>query len=599
MSATTCLDRIGVGIDTARYGHRVSFLRPDRRPAARPLTVLENRAGYQALQECLEQLHEHHPQAQFHVRIDAAGQYAVNLEEFLRGLDLPMTISIGEPKRNKDYQKAHFPKRTTDDTESQAMARFAVVEQPDATPAPSAPMVLLREVAGRLQAQVKETTRAVNRLHNILARTFPELATLTEDIAAGWVVRLLDQYPTAERIAAAHLTSLEKIPHLSHEQAQALHQAARQSVATLRGEAAETLVRHLVTQVRHNQLVEKQLRNLLASAFADLPASPHVQVVTVPGIGASTAAVLVAKIVDIDRFATPNKLVNYFGVFPEEARSGVDKQGNPLPPGPLHMSRKGNDLVRSYLWNAARTAIRHNPAVRALYRRLRAKGKRGDVAMGHCMRKLLHLVFAVWKSDRPFDKAHFAWEGPTDIPAAATSPSSRAGALPGNEEAVGHKRAVPAEEVVATALPTVELPPPPVKATRPLTTTPRPKVDFAFLRQQVTMTQVLEHLGLLSQLRGNGPQRRGPCPVHSHPADRDRTFSVHLGKNAFQCFQADCGVKGNVLDLWAAIHRLPLYDAALHLAETFQVPRNREEEPVGGTRHSGGEATSSRSASME
>ena len=51
MSATECLDRIGVGIDTARYGHRVSFLRPDRKPAAKPLTVLENRAGYQALQE--------------------------------------------------------------------------------------------------------------------------------------------------------------------------------------------------------------------------------------------------------------------------------------------------------------------------------------------------------------------------------------------------------------------------------------------------------------------------------------------------------------------------------------------------------------------
>ncbi len=35
------------------------------------------------------------------------------------------------------------------------MARFAVVEQPDATPSPSAPMILLREVVGRLQAQVK------------------------------------------------------------------------------------------------------------------------------------------------------------------------------------------------------------------------------------------------------------------------------------------------------------------------------------------------------------------------------------------------------------------------------------------------------------
>src|SRR5271166_6507339 len=192
MSIATPLDRIGVGIDTARYGHRVAFLRADRQPAAKPLTVLESRAGYQALHERLEQLHQQHPQAHFHVRIDAAGQYAANLEHFLRGLPLPITLSIGEPKRNKDYQKAHFPKRTTDDTESQAMARFAVVELPAATAPTSPAMTLLREVAGRLQAKVKQSTQAINRLHNLLARTFPELANLTEDISAAWVLHLLD-----------------------------------------------------------------------------------------------------------------------------------------------------------------------------------------------------------------------------------------------------------------------------------------------------------------------------------------------------------------------------------------------------------------------
>ncbi|MBV8309950.1 MAG: transposase, partial [Planctomycetaceae bacterium] len=185
MSTIASLDRIGVGIDTARYGHRVSFLRPDRKPAAKPLTVMENRAGYQALQDRLNQLHEQHPTAHFHVRIDAAGQYAVNLELFLRGLNLPMTISVGEPKRNKDYQKAHFPKRTTDDTESQAMARFAVVELPKATPPTAPALLLLHEVAGRLQAKVKQSTQAINRLHNLLARAFPELATLTEDLTTG------------------------------------------------------------------------------------------------------------------------------------------------------------------------------------------------------------------------------------------------------------------------------------------------------------------------------------------------------------------------------------------------------------------------------
>src|SRR6202163_1481361 len=314
-ATASALDRIGVGIDTARYGHRVAFLRPDRLPAAKSLTVLENQAGYRALQQRLDELHQKHPQAHFHVRIDAAGQYATNLENFLRSLRLPMTLSIGEPKRNKDYQKAHFPKRTTDDTESQAMARFAVVEQPDATLSPSAPMVLLREVARRLQAQVKQKTQGINRLPNLLARVFPELATLTDDVSAGWVLRLLDKYPTAHRIAQAHRATLEKIPHLSGEQAEAVHQAAGQSVATLSGDVAEALVRALVTQVRHCQKAVKDLRELLTAAFDDLPSSGHLQVSTIPGIGAATAAVLVAKIGDIERFETPDHLVGYFGIF--------------------------------------------------------------------------------------------------------------------------------------------------------------------------------------------------------------------------------------------------------------------------------------------
>jgi transposase len=581
MATVSPLDRIGVGIDTARYGHRVSFLRPDRQPAAKPLTVLESRAGYLALQQRLEQLRQQHPLAHFHVRIDAAGQYAANLEHFLRGLDLPVTLSIGEPKRNKDYQKAHFPKRTTDDTESQAMARFAIVEQPNATAATAPAMLVLREVAGRLQAKVKQSTQAINRLHNLLARVFPELATLTDDIAASWVLGLLDKYPSAQRIAQARLSALQKIPYFAPEVAEQVHLVAQQSIASLDGEVAETLVRDLVEQVRHTQKAERRMRKLLDEAFNQLPAGPHNQVVTVPGIGAATAAVLVSKIIDIHRFATPEKFVGYFGVFPDENTSGVDKQGRPLPPGTMRMSAKGNDLARFYLWNATRAAIRFNPAIGALFQRLKAKGKRGDVAIGHCMRKLLHLVFAVWKSNRPFDEKHFPWQPPS---AAA------------NEKTVGHKTDLPVEEVVTTATATIAPPPPhaetaaPAKergapdAPAPAKRSPRPKIDFAFLRQQVTMEQILRQLGLFDSLRGRGLQRRGPCPIHGQPTDQPGTFSAHLGKHIFQCFKADCAAQGNVLDLWAAVHHLPLYEAALHLAETFHLPRNREEEPVQGTR---------------
>jgi transposase len=339
-------------------------------------------------------------------------------------------------------------------------------------------MVLLHEVAGRLQAQVKQTTQAVNRLHNLLARTFPELATLTDDISAAWVLRLLQTYPTAERIVQAHRTTLAKIPYLSDDRAAALHQAAQNSVASLRGATAEALIRALVRQLRHCQRAEKEMRQLLITTYDSITLSPHAQVKTIPGIGVATAAVLVAKIVDIRRFETSGRLVGYFGFFPEENRSGVDKSGKPLPPGTMSMSLKGNDLVRGYLWNAARTAIRCNPPIRALYARLKAKGKRGDVALGHCARKLLHLVFAVWKTNRPFDPEHFAWEPDKQALAPAAAGDGTGTVRPAaNEAAVGHKRDVPAREVVTTASSTVAPARAAVKPPAERPTTVRPKVS--------------------------------------------------------------------------------------------------------------------------
>src|SRR5437879_9487431 len=117
-------------------------------------------------------------------------------------------------------------------------------------------MALLREVAGRLQAQVKQTTQAVNRLHNLLARVVPELAAITKNIATAWVLELLNKYPTAPRIAQARLSSLEKIPFAPPDKINKLHQAAQQSVGSLQGELAEMLVRELVAQVRHAQAGE-------------------------------------------------------------------------------------------------------------------------------------------------------------------------------------------------------------------------------------------------------------------------------------------------------------------------------------------------------
>jgi hypothetical protein len=49
-----------------------------------------------------------------------------------------------------------------------------------------------------------------------------------------------------------------------------------------------------------------------------------------------------------------------------------------------------------------------------LYARVVAKHPQHKaVAVGHAMRKLLHLAFAIWKTRRPFDAKHHTWEQPS------------------------------------------------------------------------------------------------------------------------------------------------------------------------------------------
>ena len=71
---------IGVGIDTSRYGHHVSFLRDDLQPATEPLTMTETREGYDKLLSTLRELSRRYANVEFQIRLDEAGQYAANLK---------------------------------------------------------------------------------------------------------------------------------------------------------------------------------------------------------------------------------------------------------------------------------------------------------------------------------------------------------------------------------------------------------------------------------------------------------------------------------------------------------------------------------------
>ena len=68
----------------------------------------------------------------------------------------------------------------------------------------------------------------------------------------------------------------------------------------------------------------------------------------------------------------------------------------------------GRGVVRCVLYMAALVASRHNPVIRAFYRRLRANGKATKLALTAAMRKLLVILNAMLRDGTTWNSSHAA-----------------------------------------------------------------------------------------------------------------------------------------------------------------------------------------------
>lgn len=101
-----------------------------------------------------------------------------------------------------------------------------------------------------------------------------------------------------------------------------------------------------------------------------------------------------------NNFRSAEQVAAYLGVIPIERRSGTSVCGR------ARLSRIGPPGIRAKLYMGAIAAISWNSHVRALYERLRLKGKAKMVAIGAAMRKLVHLCYGVLHTQQPYDKNH-------------------------------------------------------------------------------------------------------------------------------------------------------------------------------------------------
>jgi transposase len=194
---------------------------------------------------------------------------------------------------------------------------------------------------------------------------------------------------------------------------QALVRRRRQVVAMLTEEANHhrTAAATLREGIARHLAFLRQERDALDQAIADaIAASPVLRrdaalLRTVPGVGPVVAATLLAELPELGRLGR-RPIAALVGVAPF-ARDSGPRRGR-------RRCRGGRRAVRTVLYMAARTAVRHNPALVPFYTRLRAAGKLDKVALVAAMRKLLLILNAIIRDQRPFQPPAPPQEPPID-----------------------------------------------------------------------------------------------------------------------------------------------------------------------------------------
>ena len=118
---------------------------------------------------------------------------------------------------------------------------------------------------------------------------------------------------------------------------------------------------------------------------------------SIPGIGATTAARLLAEITDFTQYQSARQVAAYAGLVPRERRSGSSVRGRTC------LSKIGNARLRKALYFPAMTALRCSGFFQQWASGMRERGKSKMAVIGAAMRKLIHLAYGVLKTGKPFD----------------------------------------------------------------------------------------------------------------------------------------------------------------------------------------------------
>jgi len=114
---------------------------------------------------------------------------------------------------------------------------------------------------------------------------------------------------------------------------------------------------------------------------------------SIPGIGPKTTYTMLACLPELGCL-NRHQIASLAGLAPMNRDSGMFRGRRTIV--------GGRSIVRTSLYMPTRNAVRNNPVIKQLYNRLVAAGKPDKAAITACMRKLLTIMNAILRDNRPW-----------------------------------------------------------------------------------------------------------------------------------------------------------------------------------------------------
>lgn len=392
-----------LGIDIGKYHHQAILCTQEGKPLGDSLKFQTTAEGFTELFSYLKQQAGNGDPGTIHAGLEATGAYWLTLYERL--IKEGIKVSVLNPLQVKAYRNESIRGTKNDRIDALLIVkvlRFAEYKESDI---PKEDLFALRQLTRLRSDLVGMGTKVKLKIISIFDQVFPEYKDLFSDMFGTSSQALLEQAVVPESIAVIptkKLTTLLKQAsrgRLGEKEAKKIQQTAQASIGITMGIDAFTLsLEILLAQIKH---IEKQITRLDTEIAKRV--KPRKETLTsIPGIGVTQEAVILAEIGNFERFRNDKdgaeKLVAIAGIDPKIKQSGKYI-------GKAKMSKRGSSYLRKTIRQVAFVAAvgsGKDPMFTRLYEKKISEGKPFEVALSHVENKMLHVIYSLLKSKKKY-----------------------------------------------------------------------------------------------------------------------------------------------------------------------------------------------------